>query len=55
MPRHNLKKVRPMVKSLCQKYGIHYHDTSFIKGTIEVLETLDIVQKLSLRLSKKSF
>ncbi|KAI7852381.1 delta-6-fatty acid desaturase [Circinella umbellata] len=55
MPRHNLKKVRPMVKSICDKYNIHYHDTSFIKGTIEVLETLDIVQKLSLRLSKKSF
>ncbi|KAI8143077.1 delta-6-fatty acid desaturase [Fennellomyces sp. T-0311] len=55
MPRHNLSKVKPMVKSLCKKYGIHYHDTSFINGTIEVMSTLDIVQKLSFRLSKKSF
>ncbi|OAD78243.1 hypothetical protein PHYBLDRAFT_154340 [Phycomyces blakesleeanus NRRL 1555(-)] len=55
MPRHNLPKVKPMVKLLCKKYNITYHDTSVIKGTFEVLEALDVVQKLSLKLSKKAF
>nr|AAX40418.1 delta-6-fatty acid desaturase [Thamnidium elegans]AAZ72733.1 delta-6-fatty acid desaturase [Thamnidium elegans] len=55
MPRHNLPTVMPMVKSLCQKYDINYHDTGFLKGTLEVLQTLDITSKLSLQLSKKSF
>ncbi|KAG1056551.1 hypothetical protein G6F46_002069 [Rhizopus delemar] len=54
MPRHSLPKVKPMVKSLCKKYGIKYHDTGFFKGTLEVLKTLDITSKLSLQLSKKS-
>ncbi|CDS09066.1 hypothetical protein LRAMOSA10426 [Lichtheimia ramosa] len=55
MPRHSLSKVKPMVKSLCKKYDISYHDTSFLKGTMEVLSTLEIVQKMSLKLSKKAF
>ncbi|KAI8882968.1 delta-6-fatty acid desaturase [Backusella circina FSU 941] len=54
MPRHNLPKVKPMVKNLCQKYGINYHDTGFIKGTLEVLQTLDITSNISLQLSKKA-
>ncbi|KAI7863656.1 delta-6 fatty acid desaturase [Spinellus fusiger] len=55
MPRHSLKKVKPMVRALCKKYNILHHNTSAVKGTIEVLETLDMVQKLSLKLSKKAF
>lgn len=55
MPRHSLAKVKPMLRSLCKKYDINYHNTTFLKGTMEVLNTLDVVQKLSLRLSKKSF
>ncbi|KAI8346358.1 delta-6-fatty acid desaturase [Choanephora cucurbitarum] len=55
MPRHNLPKVKPMVKSICQKYNVYYHDTGFIKGTLEVLKTLDITSNLSLQLSKKAF
>ncbi|KAI9318584.1 delta-6-fatty acid desaturase [Dichotomocladium elegans] len=55
MPRHNLAKVKPMVRSLCKKYNIKYHNTTFLKGTMEVLNTLEVVQKLSMRLSKKAF
>lgn len=55
MPRHNLPKVKPMVKSLCQKYNINYHDTGFLKGTLEVLKTLDVASNMSLKLSKKAF
>ncbi|KAI8071120.1 delta-6 fatty acid desaturase [Gilbertella persicaria] len=55
MPRHQLPLVKPMVKQLAQKYDIRYHDTSFLGGTFEVLKTLDIIQRLSLRLSKKVY
>ncbi|CAO3634273.1 unnamed protein product [Mucor fragilis] len=55
MPRHNLPKVKPMVKALCQKYDIYYHDTGFWKGTMEVLKTLDVASNMSLQLSKKAF
>ncbi|CAO0796171.1 unnamed protein product [Mucor circinelloides] len=55
MPRHNLPKVKPMVKALCQKYDVYYHDTGFWKGTMEVLKTLDVASNMSLQLSKKAF
>lgn len=55
MPRHNLRKVKPMVQSICKKYNIKHHDTSFLNGILEVLKTLDVIEKLSLRLSKKAF
>jgi hypothetical protein len=53
MPRHQLSKVKYMVKPIAQKYNIPYHDTTVIGGTIEVLQSLDIVQKISQNLSKK--
>ena len=30
MPRHNLKKVRPLVMELCEKHGVPYHTTGFL-------------------------
>jgi hypothetical protein len=53
MPRHHLPTVKPIIKQVCKKYNIHYHDTSLIGGTLEVLKTLDIVQKISQQLGKK--
>lgn len=44
-----------MVKALCQKYDVYYHDTGFWKGTMEVLKTLDVASNMSLQLSKKAF
>ncbi|CAO3635712.1 unnamed protein product [Cunninghamella blakesleeana] len=55
LPRHSLPKVKPMLKSICKKYNIHYHDTSALQGTLEVLQTLDTVQKLCGKFSKKVF
>jgi hypothetical protein len=55
MPRHNLPKVKPMVKALCKKYDVNYHDTGFIKGTMEVLNILEVTSNLSSQLSKKAF
>ncbi|ORX46270.1 delta-6-desaturase [Hesseltinella vesiculosa] len=55
MPRHNLPKVKPQIKALCKKYDILYHDTSCLRGTLEVLQALDVVQKLAGKLSQKMF
>ncbi|KAI9481363.1 MAG: delta-6 fatty acid desaturase [Benjaminiella poitrasii] len=55
MPRHQLSTIKPIVKQISQKYNIKYHDTGFIGGTIEVLQTLDIVQKISQNFIKKIF
>lgn len=55
MPRHNLRKVQPKVIEICKRHNVHYHLTGFWKGTLEVLQTLDIVQKVSAKLSKKAF
>lgn len=55
MPRHKLPLVKPTVKRLAQKYNINYHDTNMITGTLEVLQTLDIVQKISQKFIKKVF
>lgn len=55
MPRHKLPRVKPTVKRLAQKYNIPYHDTTMIGGTLEVLQTLDFVQKISQKFIKKVF
>ncbi|KAI8071373.1 delta-6-desaturase [Gongronella butleri] len=55
MPRHYLPKVKPQVKALCKKHNILYHDTSALRGTLEVLQTLDVVQKLCAKFSQKMF
>ncbi|CAO3591754.1 unnamed protein product [Absidia cylindrospora] len=55
LPRHSLAKVQPMVEAICRKHHINYHTTSFIQGTLESLNALDIAQKVSRKLVKKSF
>jgi hypothetical protein len=46
MPRHHLQLIQPMVRSLCKKYNVHYHETSFISGTFEVFQHLAKVSNL---------
>ncbi|CAM6098804.1 unnamed protein product [Calypogeia fissa] len=40
LPRHNLKKVAPYVKALCQKHGIHYEELSLWTGICRVFMRL---------------
>ena len=40
MPRHNLHIVAPVVKAICKKHGVAYHETGFISGLVEVVERL---------------
>jgi fatty acid desaturase len=55
MPRHKLSQVKPTVRRLCKEYNIHYHDTSVLGGTLEVLQTLDVVQTFCRKFLKKVF
>ncbi|XP_076458631.1 acyl-CoA 6-desaturase-like [Babylonia areolata] len=40
MPRHNLYKIAPMVKSLCQKHGIDYQVKSLYRAFADIVKTL---------------
>jgi len=37
MPRHNLKKVKPLVEELCKKHSIPYRSTGFFSAILECL------------------
>jgi len=43
MPRHNLPKTHSLVKSFCKEWGVVYHETDLVDGTIEVLKHLQHV------------
>lgn len=45
MPRHNLGKVQPFIKNLCNKYGLPYEECNMVTGTKRVLERLTEVAK----------
>merc|ERR1740138_1060707 len=35
LPRHNLRIARALVKPICEKHGIHYHEPGFFAGNVE--------------------
>jgi len=37
LPRHNLREARVMVRGLCEKWGIHYHEPGFIAANMELV------------------
>ncbi|XP_076452985.1 acyl-CoA 6-desaturase-like [Babylonia areolata] len=40
MPRHNLYKITPLVKSLCEKHGINYQVKSLYRAFADIVKTL---------------
>lgn len=40
LPRHNLRKARELVKAVCQKHGIHYHEPGFFQANFETMHAL---------------
>jgi len=40
LPRHNLRKARALVKPICKKHGIYYHEPGFFEGNIEMWKQL---------------
>lgn len=40
MPRHHLAKCHDLVESFCKEWGVTYHETDLVDGTVEVLEHL---------------
>merc|ERR1711879_1040515 len=43
MPRHNLARAHVLVQSFCKEWGVTYHQTDLIDGTVEVLQHLSKV------------
>ena len=40
LPRHNLRKARKLVKAVCKKHNIHYHEPGFFQGNAEMLSAM---------------
>jgi len=40
LPRHNLRKAREMVKEICRKHDIYYHEPGFLEGNVEMWKQL---------------
>lgn len=38
--RHNLRKARELVKAICEKHEIHYHEPGFFAGNLEMWRAL---------------
>jgi fatty acid desaturase len=37
MPRSNLRRVRPIVRTYCQRQGVAYWETTFLESWLEIL------------------
>lgn len=37
MPRHNLHKIAPLVKSLCAKHGIQYQEKPLLRALLDII------------------
>eukprot|EP00540_Astrosyne_radiata_P006953 CAMPEP_0116866174 /NCGR_PEP_ID=MMETSP0418-20121206/25880_1 /TAXON_ID=1158023 /ORGANISM="Astrosyne radiata, Strain 13vi08-1A" /LENGTH=459 /DNA_ID=CAMNT_0004501775 /DNA_START=190 /DNA_END=1572 /DNA_ORIENTATION=+ len=52
LPRHNLRKVLPLVKAYCAKHGLTYHTHGFAKGNRMVLGAMqDVANHVGLMVS----
>jgi len=40
LPRHNLREARKLVKAICEKHNIHYHEPGFFAGNLEMWRAL---------------
>jgi fatty acid desaturase len=40
LPRHNLRYARTLVKEVCEKHKIHYHELSFLDANIELWNSM---------------
>lgn len=37
MPRHNYRRVAPLVKALCAKHGLHYEVKPFLTALVDII------------------
>lgn len=40
LPRHNLRYARNLVKNICKKHNIYYHEPGFFEGNVEMWKAL---------------
>ncbi|XP_070930584.1 acyl-CoA 6-desaturase isoform X1 [Macaca nemestrina] len=47
MPRHNLHKIAPLVKSLCAKHGIEYQEKPLLRALLDIIRPFTLVDPLT--------
>jgi len=52
LPRHNLRECSKLVKAVCKKYDIHYHNPGFLQANVELLDCLRKTAKAARNLKK---
>jgi delta8-fatty-acid desaturase len=52
LPRHNLRKAQVLVKRVCQKHNIHYHEPGFFAGNLEMWRALKVAALAARRTTK---
>jgi len=43
LPRHNLREARALVKPLCEKWDVRYHEPTFVGANIELISSMRAV------------
>ena len=52
MPRHNLRKVLPYLRSYCEKWGLKYTSYGFVRGNTMVIGHLkEVAEQITFCLS----
>ena len=54
MPRHNLHKITPYVKALCDKYHIIYTEKSMSKAMLDIIRYGNVDINLMFQVSSSS-
>merc|ERR1712228_1002183 len=55
MPRHNLRKVKPYILSLCRKYDLPYLENSFLGAVFDIFYILKDVAKHADKINELNF
>lgn len=40
LPRHNLREARKLVRALCEKHDVHYHEPGFFGANVELVQAM---------------
>ena len=52
LPRHNLRRARTLVKAVCKKHGIHYHEPGFFEGNVAMWKSMKVAAMAARKTTK---